>query len=126
MAYEVMSGPCADLCGLLLWCVALQVVEEVVLRGLRPCFPVGTPPGYAQLAASCWHATAGARPTFQEVIARLQVRFWGWQGIWVGQLLSCAGQDAWAASLLDVCCSAVFQAGLLPIVYSVKGRLLLC
>jgi hypothetical protein len=45
----------------------------VVLRGLRPCFPVGTPPGYAQLAASCWHATAGARPNFGEVISRLQV-----------------------------------------------------
>jgi hypothetical protein len=50
-----------------------KVVEEVVLRGLRPCFPVGTPPGYAQLAASCWHAIAGARPNFGEVISRLQV-----------------------------------------------------
>lgn len=49
-----------------------QVVEEVVLRGLRPAFPVGTPLGYAQLAASCWHATASSRPTFQEVIGRLQ------------------------------------------------------
>lgn len=61
-----------------------QVVEEVVLRGLRPCFPVGTPPGYASLAASCWHATAGARPTFQEVIARLQVG--GACGCWAGHL----------------------------------------
>lgn len=51
-----------------------KVVEEVVLRGLRPSFPVGTPLGYTQLACSCWHATAGQRPTFQEIVGRLQVR----------------------------------------------------
>eukprot|EP00878_Enallax_costatus_P023088 GHUV01024548.1.p1 GENE.GHUV01024548.1~~GHUV01024548.1.p1 ORF type:complete len:109 (+),score=36.74 GHUV01024548.1:140-466(+) len=58
-----------------------KVVEEVVLRGLRPSFPAGTPLGYAQLAASCWHATAGARPPFAEVTARLQM---GRQGKSVG------------------------------------------
>lgn len=51
-----------------------KVVEEVVLRGLRPSFPVGTPLGYTQLACSCWHATAGQRPSFQDVVGRLQVR----------------------------------------------------
>jgi hypothetical protein len=51
-----------------------MVVEEVVLRGLRPSFPVGTPLAYTQLACSCWHATAGQRPSFQEVVGRLQVR----------------------------------------------------
>lgn len=50
-----------------------KVVEEVVLRGLRPSFPVGTPLGYTQLACSCWHATATQRPTFQEIVGRLQV-----------------------------------------------------
>jgi hypothetical protein len=54
-----------------------KVVEEVVLRGLRPSFPPGTPLGYTQLACSCWHATAGQRPSFQEIVGRLQVGLLG-------------------------------------------------
>ncbi|KAF8059113.1 STY13 [Scenedesmus sp. PABB004] len=74
-----------------------KVVEEVVLRGLRPSFPVGTPPGYAQLAASCWHATAGARPTFQEAIARLQAMLHQAEESEVAAAASCSltGSEAW-------------------------------
>ncbi|WIA38873.1 hypothetical protein OEZ86_002148 [Tetradesmus obliquus] len=74
-----------------------KVVEEVVLRGLRPCFPVGTPPGYASLAASCWHATAGARPTFQEVIARLQAMLHMAEESEAAAAASCSltGSEAW-------------------------------
>ncbi len=42
------------------------LVEEVVLRGLRPKFPRHAPPAYVQLAQSCWNALPGARPTFDE------------------------------------------------------------
>jgi hypothetical protein len=51
-----------------------KVVEDVVLRGLRPRFPAGTPQAYASLAAACWSSTPSSRPSFAEVITGLQVR----------------------------------------------------
>jgi len=44
-----------------------QIVEEVVMRGLRPRFPSGTPRGYAELAQACWSGAATSRPSFEEV-----------------------------------------------------------
>ena len=44
-----------------------QIVEEVVMRGLRPKFPAGTPRGYAELAHACWAGSAANRPSFEEV-----------------------------------------------------------
>ncbi|KAF5831320.1 kinase-like domain-containing protein [Dunaliella salina] len=44
-----------------------QIVEEVVMRGLRPRFPPGTPRGYAELAQACWSGAATSRPSFEEV-----------------------------------------------------------
>lgn len=44
-----------------------QLVEEVVMRGLRPKFPSHAPPAYVNLAQACWSGSAQARPTFDEV-----------------------------------------------------------
>jgi serine/threonine protein kinase len=41
-----------------------QLVEEVVMRGLRPKFPSHAPPAYIQLAQSCWSGSPNLRPTF--------------------------------------------------------------
>jgi len=49
-----------------------QIVEEVVMRGLRPRFPPGTPRGYAELAQACWSGAATSRPSFEEVLDILQ------------------------------------------------------
>lgn len=46
------------------------LVEEVVMRGLRPRFPSHTPPSYVLLAQACWSGSAQARPTFEEVRGR--------------------------------------------------------
>jgi hypothetical protein len=44
-----------------------QLVEEVVMRGLRPKFPSHTPYSYVNLAQACWSGSAQARPSFEEV-----------------------------------------------------------
>jgi hypothetical protein len=44
-----------------------QIVEEVVMRGLRPRFPPGAPRGYVELAQACWSGAATSRPTFDAV-----------------------------------------------------------
>ncbi|KAG1661344.1 hypothetical protein FOA52_005906 [Chlamydomonas sp. UWO 241] len=48
-----------------------QLVEEVVMRGLRPTFPPHTPPNYKQLAQECWSGAPAQRPTFKDVLLLL-------------------------------------------------------
>jgi len=48
-----------------------QLVEEVVMRGLRPKFPSHAPPAYVALAQACWSGSAQARPTFDESLTTL-------------------------------------------------------
>lgn len=49
------------------------LVEEVVLRHLRPVFPPDAPVKYAVLAAKCWRAAPSDRPSFKVVMDELQV-----------------------------------------------------
>ncbi len=49
------------------------LVEEVVMRGLRPRFPSHSPPAYMLLAQACWSGSAASRPTFDEVGGRAVV-----------------------------------------------------
>jgi hypothetical protein len=48
-----------------------QLVEEVVMRGLRPKFPSHAPPAYVALAQACWSGSPQARPTFEESLGTL-------------------------------------------------------
>lgn len=48
-----------------------QLVEEVVMRGLRPRFPATTPAAYTALAQSCWNGSAAARPSFDQINSNL-------------------------------------------------------
>ncbi|KAJ9519284.1 hypothetical protein QJQ45_017942 [Haematococcus lacustris] len=48
-----------------------QLVEEVVMRGLRPKFPFDAPQPYVALSQACWSGSAHARPTFDEVLTTL-------------------------------------------------------
>ncbi|GIL79555.1 hypothetical protein Vretimale_12236 [Volvox reticuliferus] len=49
------------------------ILAKVAHEGLRPVFPEGTPHEYAILARRCWTADPGARPTFTEILAELEV-----------------------------------------------------
>ncbi|KAG1656207.1 hypothetical protein FOA52_011337 [Chlamydomonas sp. UWO 241] len=49
----------------------IDIVEEVVMNGLRPRFPVHAPPPYARLAQTCWRGNAHTRPTFPSVVQYL-------------------------------------------------------
>ena len=46
-------------------------VQVVVLR-LRPAFPLGSCPGYVNLARSCWRHEPSNRPTFEDVVSELK------------------------------------------------------
>ncbi|KAG1661596.1 hypothetical protein FOA52_000771 [Chlamydomonas sp. UWO 241] len=48
-----------------------QLVEEVVMRGLRPKFPTLGPATYVQLSQACWSGSPQGRPTFDEVLVVL-------------------------------------------------------
>ncbi|GAX83961.1 hypothetical protein CEUSTIGMA_g11385.t1 [Chlamydomonas eustigma] len=48
-----------------------QLVEEVVMRGLRPKFPAHAPTAYVQLAQACWSGSPQQRPTFEESLVML-------------------------------------------------------
>lgn len=48
-----------------------QLVEEVVMRGLRPKFPSTAPAGYVVLAQSAWSGSPQARPSFDEILTHL-------------------------------------------------------
>jgi len=49
----------------------IDVVIKVIKDGYRPTIPTGTPPAIASLMRACWAADPGDRPTFSEIIARL-------------------------------------------------------
>lgn len=44
----------------------------MIIEHKRPELPPSTPPEIAQLAADCWHQSADARPSFEQVVVRLQ------------------------------------------------------
>ncbi|MEW5297631.1 MAG: hypothetical protein WDW36_000829 [Sanguina aurantia] len=50
-----------------------QLVEEVVMRGLRPRFSSSTPPPYVALAQACWSGSAAARPQFDDALGQLHM-----------------------------------------------------
>lgn len=50
-----------------------QLVEEVVMRGLRPRFSSSTPPPYVSLAQACWSGSAAARPQFDDALGQLHM-----------------------------------------------------
>jgi hypothetical protein len=54
-------------------CHSGAVVERVVLRGERPPVPNGMPPQYALLMQRCWDEDPAKRPTFEQVIACLDL-----------------------------------------------------
>jgi hypothetical protein len=43
------------------------ILARVAHEGMRPEFPLGSPPEYARLAQACWAADFASRPTFPEV-----------------------------------------------------------
>jgi hypothetical protein len=49
-----------------------DIREQVVNAGLRPAFPSGVPPEYAQIARDCWAADPELRPPFSDICRRLQ------------------------------------------------------
>jgi hypothetical protein len=61
--------PAPTLAGL----TAAAVCDLVCRVGARPTFPRGAPAGIASLAADCWRADPAARPSAEEIAARLEV-----------------------------------------------------
>jgi hypothetical protein len=49
-----------------------QIVYGVVYAAARSDLPPDCPPGYAELARSCWVADPNARPTFSEITVTLR------------------------------------------------------
>jgi hypothetical protein len=47
---------------------------RAVFGGLRPVLPESTPAGFRALAEACWSRHISARPSMEEIVARLQVR----------------------------------------------------
>jgi hypothetical protein len=45
----------------------------VIIEHKRPQMPPGLPPAISQLAEECWQQAAEARPSFEQLVARLQV-----------------------------------------------------
>ena len=58
-----------------------QLVEEVVMRGLRPKFPPHAPPAYIKLAQSCWSGSPQLRPSFEEALVVLNGMLQVWLGV---------------------------------------------
>lgn len=54
-------------------CHSGAVVERVVLRGDRPPIPANMPPQYALLMQRCWAENPTNRPTFEQVVACLEL-----------------------------------------------------
>lgn len=48
-----------------------EIVYKVAVCNLRPVFTMDTPTAYRELAEACWHSDAAARPSFEQVIAKL-------------------------------------------------------
>jgi hypothetical protein len=68
MMYEVFTGLTA-----FAGCHSGAVVERVVLRGERPPVPTNMPPQYALLMQRCWDPDPSKRPTFEQVVACLEL-----------------------------------------------------
>ncbi|KAG2422422.1 hypothetical protein HXX76_016037 [Chlamydomonas incerta] len=49
-----------------------QIAFGVSHEGLRPAFPRWVPRPYRELACKCWHPTAAARPSAEQLVAALQ------------------------------------------------------
>ena len=45
-----------------------------VLMGCRPTIPEHMPKAFQELMVECWDTSADKRPTFEEVLKRLQAR----------------------------------------------------
>eukprot|EP00798_Chlamydomonas_sp_ICE-L_P005663 gene5663-8988_t len=50
-----------------------QLVEEVVMWGIRPKFNGSAPQEYVALSQACWNGLPTSRPTFDEVVATLSM-----------------------------------------------------
>jgi serine/threonine protein kinase len=48
------------------------IMERVLHRGGRPAFPSGAPRTYVELATACWAASPADRPSFDDIVGRLQ------------------------------------------------------
>ncbi len=53
----------------------LQAAIGVLERGLRPEIPAGTLPALARLMQDCWAPVPEQRPSFDEIVPRLQAIF---------------------------------------------------
>uniref|UniRef100_A0A7S0WYY2 Protein kinase domain-containing protein n=1 Tax=Chlamydomonas leiostraca TaxID=1034604 RepID=A0A7S0WYY2_9CHLO len=49
-----------------------EIVYKVAVCNMRPVFPDDTPSAYRVLAEECWQSDAAARPSFEQVVERLQ------------------------------------------------------
>ncbi len=49
-----------------------QVIHKVVIEHKRPDLPYSVPTQVAQLAADCWQQNPDARPSFQQLVTRLE------------------------------------------------------
>jgi hypothetical protein len=49
-----------------------QVIHKVIIEHKRPELPASTPPEITQLVEDCWQKSADARPSFQQLVARLE------------------------------------------------------
>eukprot|EP00741_Cyanophora_paradoxa_P013645 tig00020704_g13174.t1 len=51
---------------------ALQIAYGVVEKNLRPPIPASCPPKFAELIKACWDGKPEARPSFADIIAKLE------------------------------------------------------
>ncbi len=59
--------------------LSLQEIFAGVMTGtLRPAIPPGCDPAWASLMQDCWQGNPRLRPTFTEVIARLEAMLQRW------------------------------------------------
>jgi hypothetical protein len=49
-----------------------QVIHKVIIEHKRPELPVTLPYELTQLASDCWQHSADERPSFQQLVARLE------------------------------------------------------
>ena len=49
-----------------------EFVKQVVTANLRPSFPSRSPPQFVSLAKLCWHADITVRPTFENIVQKLE------------------------------------------------------
>ena len=49
----------------------IEDVSRAVQSGVRPTFPLSSPPLYVSLMRDCWNTNPERRPTFAAIVARL-------------------------------------------------------